>query len=121
MIFTPRKKYRVLMEGTNLVMDINGIGRFGYVATRYVRCVDSAKACSLALGLTRKELLSSGEILNEKDDLFTATVLAVTVIDSFKGIEVPGKGFTFFPEPFQPDAAPSTAHDASAPLFDSAH
>jgi hypothetical protein len=98
MFFKLKKKYRVAIEGQNLLMDVNGIRRFGYFTTRYVRKNDRDDASAFALALVLNELNSTGALLNDVTDPPVATVSEITQVDSFSGLDTPGRGFTFFPE-----------------------
>jgi hypothetical protein len=97
-----KKKFRVLLEGGNLLMDIHGRERLGYFTTRYVEGRDSEEAAEHALDLVRNELNSTGSLLNGADDPPVVKVSEIAQVTSFKGVLVPGRGFTFFPED-QPD------------------
>jgi hypothetical protein len=98
MFFKKKIKFRVLLEGANLLMEMQGIERLGYFTTRYVEAEDGDEAAAQALDLVRNELHSTGSLLNEIDDPPLVSVSEITQIASFRGIRVPGKGFTFFPE-----------------------
>ncbi|NVD73359.1 hypothetical protein HUX88_22880 [Duganella sp. BJB1802] len=98
MFFKRKKKYRVLVEGTNLLMEMQGIERLGYFTTRYVEAMDPDEASEYALDLVRNELNSTGALLNNVNDPPVAIVSEIEQIGSFRGIDVPGMGFTFFPE-----------------------
>jgi hypothetical protein len=98
MFFKRKKKFRVMLEGGNLLMEMQGIERLGYFTTRYVEAEDGDGAAEHALDLVRNELNSTGNLLNEIDDPPVVSVSEITQLMSFKGIRVPGKGFTFFPE-----------------------
>lgn len=93
-----KKKYRVLIEGSNLLMDVKGVRRLGYFTTRYVEGLDCEEAVECALDLVQNELSSTGALLNAIGDPPGIATSEVVQIDSFKGVGVPGKGFTFFPE-----------------------
>jgi hypothetical protein len=56
------------------------------------------EACECALDLVRNKLNSAGSLLN---DVYGPPVVVssdAAEICSFRGINVPGRGFTFFPE-----------------------
>jgi hypothetical protein len=90
-------KYSVLIEGENLFMDLQGVQRFGFFTTRYVEAADVESASKRAIALVGKELLAQGCLLNEHGDNPAYTVGEILQIDSFNGVNVPGKGFTFYP------------------------
>ena len=87
----------VLIEGENLLMDSQGVQRFGFFTTRYVKAADVEGASQYAVDLAREELLSAGLLLNERDDSPIFTVSEILEIDTFNGVDVPGTGFTFYP------------------------
>jgi hypothetical protein len=93
-----KKKFRILIEGANLLMDMKGLEKLGYFTTRYVEGFNVDEACECALDLVRNELNSAGALLN---DVYGPPVVVssdAAEICSFRGINVPGRGFTFFPE-----------------------
>jgi hypothetical protein len=91
-------KFRVVIEAGNLLMDVDGVRRMGYFTTRFVDGFDSGEAAESALNLARNELNSYGVLLNELNDPPVLGISEVTQLNSFKGLKVPGRGFTFFPE-----------------------
>lgn len=97
-MFSSKKKFRVLIEGENLLIAMMGIEKLGYFTTRYVEGVDVDEACEYALDSVRNELHSMGGLLNDLNDPPRVVISEVAQISSFKGIDVPGRGFTFFPE-----------------------
>jgi hypothetical protein len=97
MFFRFLNKYSVLIEGENLLMAPQGAQRFGFFTTRYVKAADAEGASLRAVDLARKELLSTGLLFNKRGDDPVFTISEVLQIDTFKDIDVPGKGFTFYP------------------------
>jgi hypothetical protein len=93
-----KKKFRILIEGKNLLIDVRGVEKLGYFTTRYVEAFDVDEACECALDLVRNELNSTGALLNDINDLPLAVISGVAQIASFRGIDVPGRGFSFFSE-----------------------
>jgi hypothetical protein len=91
------RKYSVLIEGENLLMDLQGVQRFGFFTTRYVAAADVESASQQAIDSARQELLAEGCLLNGRGDNPTFTVSEILQVDSFNGFNVPGKGFTFYP------------------------
>ena len=87
----------MLIEGENLLMDLQGVQRLGFFTTRYVAAEDMDDASDRAIALVEQELLEQGCLLNEQGDSPSYTVSEVRQINSFKGISVPGKGFTLYP------------------------
>lgn len=97
MFFRCLNKYSVLVEGQNLLMDLQGVQRFGFFTTRYVKAADVKAASERAVDLAREELLSTGSLLNERGDDPVFSVSEIRQINTFNSVNVPGKGFTFFP------------------------
>lgn len=93
-----KKKYRVLVEGENLLIQIQWMQRFGCFTTRFVEAEAADEAAKRALALVWEELDSTGTLLNEADDPPVIKVAEIERIRSFKDTLVPGRGFTFFPE-----------------------
>ena len=92
------RKYKVFLEGANLLMEIQGVRRFGFFATRYVEGNDVDAAANCALALIRAELAATGAILNNEDDPPTAKITGMEKIGFFERPDALAKGFTFFPE-----------------------
>jgi hypothetical protein len=97
MFFKFLNKYSVLVEGENLLMDLQGVQRYGFFTTRYVKAADGEAASQYAVDLAREELLSSGLLLNERGDNPIFSVSEILQIGTFNGVNAPGKGFTFYP------------------------
>ena len=97
MVFRLLNKYSVLIEGRNLLMDLQGVQRFGFFTTRYVKAANLEGASQHAVDLAREELRLAGMILNEPGDNPIFTVSEALRIDTFNGVDVPGTGFTFYP------------------------
>ena len=96
-IFSIRnKKFRVLIEGNNVLMNQQGIQRFGFFATRYVKAKDSETASQQAIASAKKELFSTESLLNETGDPPVFEVSEVSPIETFKGLNSSGEGFTFY-------------------------
>jgi hypothetical protein len=98
MFFNRKKKYCVVIEGSNLLMEMRGIERLGYFTTRYVEGIDEEEASQRALDLVSNELYSTGALLNKRGDPPRMVVSNIDQINSFRGKAAPGRGFTFFPE-----------------------
>jgi hypothetical protein len=97
MFFKSKQKFRVLIEAENLLMDIHGIQRFGFYTTRYVEAADADEASEHAIHLAQNELFSTGAILNEHGDPPVFSISEISRIDTFRGLNAPGKGFSFHP------------------------
>lgn len=92
-----KKKFRVLIDGTNLLtIKSNGVQKIGYFTTRYVEGDDDEEASASALELVRNELNAIGILLQDPNDPPRNVITDVEPIDSFEGVTVPGRGFAFF-------------------------
>lgn len=90
------KKYRVLIEGGNILINVERrVRKLGFFTTRYVEANDALSAQEIAIDLIKNEL--NNRILNEgAPPLFIAK--KVEELTSFGNQMVPGKGFSWFPE-----------------------
>lgn len=68
MFFRAMQKFRVLVEGENLLMEVQGVQRLGLYTTRYVEAADAEEASQCAIDLAKNELVSTGALLNEHGD-----------------------------------------------------
>lgn len=97
MLFRRLNRYSVLIEGENLLMELQGVQRFGFFTARHVKAADVEDASQRAINAVQEELLSAGLLWNERDDHPIFTVSEIRQIKSFDGTSIPGKGFTFYP------------------------
>ncbi len=97
MFFRILNKYSVLVEGENLLIDVQGVQRVGFFTTRYVKAANEKGASQRAVDLAREELRSTGSLLNERGDEPIFSVNEIVQIETFSGVDAPGKGFTFYP------------------------
>jgi hypothetical protein len=100
MFFRFLNKYAVLVEAENLLMDLQGVQRFGFFTTRYVRAADVEGASQRAIDLVREELLSTGSLLNERGDDPILSASEILQIDTLNGVNVPGSPCRFPPHSF---------------------
>lgn len=96
MFFRFLNKYRVLVEGENLLLDFAGVQRFGFFTTRYVKAANAEDASQRAIDLARTELLSTESLLNERGDDPVFSISEIRQVTTFKGVNAPGGGFTFY-------------------------
>jgi hypothetical protein len=89
------KKYRVLIEGSNFAIILDGkVGKYGFFTTRFVKAKDSKNAKILVMNLIKDELKST--ILNDRLDPPVMYVEEIHEMDDFGDNMVPGSGFTWF-------------------------
>lgn len=89
------KKYKVFVEGKNLLTNIDGqVGKRGFFTTRFIEAEDARDAGSIALRLIRNEL--QPVILNAPSDPPTILVEEINDVNGFGAYPVPGAGFTWF-------------------------
>ena len=96
MFFWNKRKFRVLIEGGNLLLEMPNREKFGFYTTRYVKATGSEEAGQWACKLVLSDIASLG-VLNSADDPPSVEVSRITELWTFLGLKVPGKGFTFFP------------------------
>lgn len=90
-------KYRILIHGKNFMLKFEeSIKLYGFYTTRYIEAKDSELAKEYALDLIRNELRE--HVLNEQANPPIMYIEEAVEIESFEGISVPGKGFTFYPD-----------------------
>lgn len=88
-------KFRILIEGHHVMLRVNGgIVRCGFFTTRHIQANNEAEASGKAKEIVQKELgktcaSTQGCVLD---------INLIEAIESFDGLKVPGKGFTFYPE-----------------------
>lgn len=86
--------YRVFVQGSGVGLRVEGaVGRYGFYTTRYFLAASSGEAQSLAFAAIRQELRESSVL-----DTCELRVEEIAELDSFEGVDAPGRGFTFYPE-----------------------
>ena len=91
------KKFKVLIEGRNFVIEENNkCKKYGFFTTRFVQAEDAFHAETIALDLIRNEL--NNVVLNEQVDPPMLHVEAINEVASFGGNLVPGTGFSWYIE-----------------------
>jgi hypothetical protein len=95
--------WSVLIEGTNLYFEVRRFWlwrrprRHGFYTTRYVVAEDMRNAVEGAIALVRSELHEREVGLTPPDDVMLA-IDKVTELESFEGVNPPGRGFVFYPD-----------------------
>lgn len=88
-----------MLEGENLLMSVDKLGKYGFFTTRFVRASDPNSAFVVAKELVINELISSAIKKNAPNDpvsLRASEIRAIGWWEYFRN--APGKGFTFFLE-----------------------
>ena len=96
------KKYKIFARGQNFLFDVNGKPeRLGFYTTRFVEAADEKAAEENAISILRDDPTLKQCTLNEKTDAPMLFVEEITEVDSFNGLNVPGAGFSFYPETYE--------------------
>lgn len=89
------KKYKVLVEGNNYEVCLDGnTSKYGFFTTRFIETKNSGEAEIVAMDLIRDELKEIA--MNDIVDPPTIYVEETQEIDDFGDNIVPGSGFTWF-------------------------
>ena len=89
------KRYRVLLNGTNFLLAVNGVAqRHGFYTTRWVEAADPDAAELAAVDVLRSEGDLRSRVLNHEDDWPS---LYVEEIEEVEQLE-PAAGFSFYLE-----------------------
>jgi hypothetical protein len=93
------KKYKALLQGENLLMEIDEKPtKCGFFATRYVEATDPDDAEAILVEFLQNEKEFINTALNDKTDQPLVFLNRIVELESFEGIPVPGTGYSFFPE-----------------------
>lgn len=91
------KKYKVLVEGVNFLIEIDSeLIRHGFYTWRCVEALDPAKAESITMEMLRGEL--KGVVKNEKSDSPMMFVEKIQEADSFDDMPLQRTGFIWYPD-----------------------
>jgi hypothetical protein len=92
-------KYKVFVRGENFLLNRNGIAeKFGFYSTRFVEANNEEHAEETAIATLRDEPTLRDAVLNEKSDPPMMYVEDISQLDSFEDLNIPGTGFSFYPE-----------------------
>jgi ribosomal protein S27AE len=92
------KKYRVMLEGRNFLLDIEGsVKKYGFFTTRYVEAEDFQQAEMKAMQLIREDQVLKTATKNESSKPMIY-LESITELESFEGLHLPGTGYSFFPD-----------------------
>ena len=107
------RKFKVILEGKNLLLDMEGVSKFGVLIVRFVEAVDELLAEHTAREDFRCEPKGKAlraSLLNAPDDPPIFETAEVTEVESFDRDAKP-PGLIFYPEDSDEDTEPK--HDAS--------
>jgi hypothetical protein len=92
-------KHRVLVEGQNFLMEMDGIRqRLGFFTHVFVEAADATKAETTAVEVLRNDQTLRAGVLNAREDPPRLVFLEIKPVRSFKGCTLPRTGLAFFPE-----------------------
>lgn len=90
------KKYKVLMEGRNFLLLMDGKEqRVGFYTTRWVEAANPEEAELKAAAAIKADPRLKSSVKNPKND---PPMLHLTEMSEVEAIERPGAGFTFYPD-----------------------
>ena len=93
------QKFRVLVEGKNLLMQVNGVQkRFGFFTTVYVDAFTPDDAKTRAIDLLREDARLQEASLNAENDPISYSAQEVNQMESFKGVRLPRNGLALYSE-----------------------
>jgi len=97
------KNYRVILEGKNFLLDLDGTPRkYGFYATRDVQASGTEEAELKAVQAVREDSELARAVMNAADDAPMIDLHEMTELISLAGVAAPGSGYSFY----QDDAAP---------------
>ena len=80
------------------MMNLDGVKqKFSFYTTRFVEAEDEEAAEYAVIDLLRGDPKLVGSVLNEDSDPPMMFAEEIEELESFKGLLVPGAGFTFYP------------------------
>jgi len=91
------KKYEVLIEGRNFVIEIDGKEqRAGFYTTRWVEAKDPKEAELKAVAIIKRDPKLKGMAKNSLKNPPMLYLDEIHEVKTFKGIKLPGAGYTFY-------------------------
>ncbi len=92
-------KYKVLINGANFLIDMDGrIAKYGFFTTRFVEALDAGAAENAAVQMIRETQRLRDLVRNAPDDPPVMNVIGITKMESFDGIENLELGFVWYEE-----------------------
>jgi hypothetical protein len=93
------KKYKVMLEGKNFLMKIEGkVRRLGFFTTRFLEANNPEDAKLKAVQMIRDDKQFSEAVQNEREDPPMIYLDSIYELKSFDGLLVPGTDYAFFPD-----------------------
>ena len=93
------KKYRILVRGRNFLLKLDGKAeKFGFYTTRFVEAQNENQAEDVAISTLRADPTLCDGVLNQQSDSPMLFVEEIIELDSFDGLNTPGRGFSFYSE-----------------------
>jgi hypothetical protein len=91
------KKYKVLVEGVNFLIEMDSeIRKYGFFTTRFVEAWDQDEAEARVIEMLRVELKTL--VQNAKSDSPMIFVEEMEELETFGEFRVPGTGFAWYPD-----------------------
>jgi hypothetical protein len=91
------KKYKVMVEGVNFLVEMDSeVRKYGFFTTRFVEALDQDDAKGRVIEMLRVELKTL--VQNKKSDSPMMFVEEIEELETFGKFKVPGAGFTWYPE-----------------------
>lgn len=92
------QKYRVIVEGQNLLTDVDGVRqRMGFYTNVFIEAFTPDDAASRAIELVRKDADWQQILSNAEDDPINLSADEIQEIESFDGVRLPRTGLVFYP------------------------
>lgn len=93
------KNFRVLVRGQNFLINLDDVDqKVGFYTTRFVEAQNQEAAEYAVMDMLRDDPKLAKGVLNDKSDPPMMYAEEVEEIDSFKGLQLPGTGFAFYPD-----------------------
>ena len=93
------KKYQLFLNGRNFLINMEGKPqRHGFYTTRWVEAENPDDAELKAVENIKADSELKKCVLNDKDDPPMIYLEEIYELDSFNGVNPPGKGFSFYLE-----------------------
>jgi hypothetical protein len=98
------KKYRLLLNGRNFLMRVDGrLERSGFYTTRIVTASSPEEAEKLAIDLIRNDSSLRASVLNEPSNPPIIYVDEYAELEGEESADGPNAGYTFYPEKEEAD------------------
>lgn len=92
-----KRKFRIYINGINFLIRFEGkLKKHGFYTTRYTVANNESEAELVVIDLIKNELKEI--VLNQKSNPPVLKVQETVELESFDGVDIPGKGFTWYEE-----------------------